>query len=157
MCVQGLSTAFTNSNIEAGIIHCRALLEFLGLRCDPRDPSKLIARSGKRDDDFVIEDFVGPAGPLVKVTVEQAIAPYAGPKDEAEKAFASIIHCANKGLAHMTGGHIVDLQDIGLYEIASRGVPVLVSNYFYVALGLPTPDYELAKTLRNLPDDDERG
>src|SRR5690348_17010952 len=64
LCIEGLSTAFTNSNIEAGIIHCRALLEFLGLRCDPRDPSKLSVRVGKRDDDFVIEDFLGPNGPL---------------------------------------------------------------------------------------------
>jgi hypothetical protein len=144
--VRGLSTAFTNPTIEAGIIHCRALLEFLGLRCDKADPARLTSRQGKRTDDFVIEDFSGPMGRLEKVTVAQAVAPYAGPKDQAERALAAVIHTANKGLAHMTSGHIVDLGDLELFEIASRGVPTLVANHFYVARGIEPPDWQVAKT-----------
>lgn len=143
--IRGLSTAFTNPTIEAGIIHCRALLEFLGLRCDKQDPSRLAERLGKQKDDYVIEEFVGPNGPLSKVTVAQAVAPYSGPKEQAERALAAVIHTANKGLAHITSGHVVDLGDLELFEIASRGVPTLVANYFYVARGIAPPDWQLVK------------
>jgi hypothetical protein len=148
--IRGLSTAFTNPTIEAGIIHCRALLEFLGLRCDKQDPTRLAPRHGKQSDDFVIEDFSGFNGPLAKVTVAEAVAPYAGPKEEAEKALAAVIHTANKGLAHMTSGHVVDLGDVRLFEIASRGVPTLVANCFYIAQGLDPPDWQLAKAERDV-------
>jgi hypothetical protein len=150
LAIRGLSTAFTNPAIEAGIIHCRALLEFLGLRVSPKDPSKLVERSGKRDDDYVIEDFSGPHGSLPKITVAEAISPYDGPRDEAETALAAVIHCANKGLAHMTTGHVVNLKDVRLYEIASRGVPTLVANYFYVPQGIKPPDWQLTSSQRNV-------
>lgn len=141
----GQSTAFTNPTVEAGIIHCRALLEFLGLRCDRKNPSRLCLRNGKQSDDYVIEDFNGSQGTLSKITVEQAVETYDGPKEEAERALAAVIHTANKGLAHMTSGHIIDLSNLKLFEIASRGVPTLVANYFYVARGLDPPTWEVAQ------------
>lgn len=140
--IEGRSTALTNPAIEAGIIHCRALLEFLGLRGSKSDPSKLAVRNGKQPDDYVIEDFTGPGGPLQRVSIDEALRTYNGPKDEAERALAAVIHCANKAIAHMTSGYLFDLSDIRLYEIASRGVPVLVSNYFYIARGVEAPKYE---------------
>jgi hypothetical protein len=148
LAIEGRSTGFTNPAIEAGIIHCRALLEFLGLRVNKSDPSKLSARQGKQPDDFVIEDFEGPSGPLQKVTIDQAVRPYDGPKDEAELALASIIHCANKGLAHMTGAYLLTPGDLRTFEIASRGVPVLVANYFYIARGMEPPKYEFSSSRR---------
>jgi hypothetical protein len=148
--IRGLSTAFTNPTIEAGIIHCRALLEFLGLKCAKTDPARLAQRQSKMDDDLVIEDFAGSHGPLTKVTVAQAVEPYAGSKDEAERALAAVIHTANKGLAHMTSGHLVDLGNLRLFEIASRGVPTLVANHFYVARGLAPPDWQVAKAAHDV-------
>lgn len=143
--IRGLSTAFTNPAIEAGLIHCRALLEFLGLRCDKSNPSRLALRRGKHSDDYVIEDFIGPQGPLRPVTVTEAVACYAGPKDQAERALAAVIHTANKGMAHMTSGHIVELGDLELLEIATRGVPTLVANHFYIARGVSAPDWHIAR------------
>jgi hypothetical protein len=148
--IRGLSTAFTNPTVEAGIIHCRALLEFLGLRSDREDPARLKQRTSKQSDDIVIEDFAGPNGPLAKLTVAEAVAPYAGSKDEAERALAAVIHTANKGLAHMTTGHVVDLSNLRLIEIASRGVPTLVANHFYVSRGLAPPDWQVAKAVRDV-------
>lgn len=140
--ISGLSTGFTNPVIEAGIIHCRALLEFLGIKVDQKDGTKLIERKNKRNsDDYVIEDFSGPSGNLQRITIDQALAPYAGPKEEAELALASIISCANKGLAHMTTGHMINENELHLYEIASRGVPILIGNYFFHRLGLDMSDY----------------
>src|SRR6266567_9336444 len=61
--ITGSSSAFTNPVIEAGLIHCRALLEFLGLRVSHSDPTKLAARGPKtQPDDWVIEDFANSAG-----------------------------------------------------------------------------------------------
>src|SRR6266567_9107814 len=52
--ITGSSSAFTNPAIEAGLVHCRALLEFLGL-CE-RDGT-LSNRKGRRPDDIGIELF----------------------------------------------------------------------------------------------------
>lgn len=148
--IRGLSTAFTNPAIETGIVHCRALLEFIGLRLDNKNPDKLAVRQGRRDDDFVIEDFSGPNGPLAKVSPACAIGSYAGPPAEAEKALAAVIRTANKGLAHTTLGHVVEGDELRHFEIASRGVPTLLVSHFYMPLGLAPPDYELASQPRDL-------
>lgn len=143
-CVEGLSTAFTNAAIEAGIMHCRAILEFLGLLVDSTNHAKLMIRQKRKHDDLLIEDFTGPKGRLSKITIDEALSPYKGDRDEAEKALARVIHVANKALAHQTTGPFEDLEDLKLLEIASRGVPSLVINYFYTRMGLKAPDYKLS-------------
>lgn len=140
--VEGLSTAWTNPVIESGIMHCRVCLEFLGLKEDPKNSLKLKTRNKKRNDDFGIEDWG-----LSCLSVQDAVAPYAGPKEEAEKALACIIHCANKGLAHATSGLIVVDEDRKLYEIAARGIPTLLINHLYAPLGINPPDYKIKATL----------
>ena len=147
--IRGLSTAFTNPAIEAGVMHCRALLEFIGLKCDGKNPDKLVQRGSGRGDDFVIEDFSGPNGKLQRVSVQAAVAAYAGSPEEAEKSLATVIRCANKGIAHTTAGHTVEGDNLYHFEIASRGVPTLLVNHFYVPLGLEPPKYKLASTVRD--------
>jgi hypothetical protein len=149
LAIRGLSTAFTNPAIEAGIMHCRALLEFIGLKVDPKNPDKLTARRGSRGDDLVIESFTGPDGPLQTVSPTIAVGSYAGPPAEAEKALAAVIRAANKGVAHTTVGHLADGDNFNHFEIASRGVPKLLISHFYTPLGLPPPDYELPRTQRD--------
>ena len=78
---------------------------------------------------------------LPTVTPKQAIPKYKGDPAEAERALAAVLHVANKALAQITsapGGSI----DIDLLEIASRGVPAILTSYFYTPLGLnpPTPN-----------------
>jgi len=137
--ITGNSMAFTNPVVESGIIHSRALLEFLGIKSSPKSPSKLTQRNNKRNDDCVIEDFKG----LRKITIDEALSPYGGPKDEAETALAFVINCANKGLAHTTYQPIVDEENLKYFDIASRGIPTLIINYFYTPLGLPPPNYKI--------------
>jgi hypothetical protein len=145
--ITGSSSAFTNPVIEAGIIHCRALLEFLGLRVSPSDPRKLASRGAKgRTDDWVIEDFSNAAGALPLVTPQQAVSRYKGGPAEAETALASVLHTANKGLAHLTAGLSPAATDITALEIASRGVPALVVSYLYTPLGLPAPTPSISST-----------
>ena len=137
--IEGLSSAFTNPAIEAGIIHCRALLEFLGLRVDKTNHAMLAQRQQGRGDDLLIEQFSNAAGALPLVTPSEAVAAYKGSPQEAERALARVIHIANKGLAHSTAGLLDDPDDQRLVEIASRGIPALVVKHFYSPLGLALP------------------
>ena len=134
--MEGIATAFTNGAIEAGVIHCRALLEFLGLKGN--GPTRLSVRENSRKDDFVIEH----AG-LPKVSVEAAVKMYAGLDAEAEAALACVLHVANKGLAHATSAFRRGDGRADLLEIGFRGVPELLVGHFYKPLGLPAPNYEL--------------
>lgn len=72
----GNSNAYTNPVLESGLIHCRALLDFLGLKTDPKDSTKLISRDPRtnKKDDVVIEHFSNSKGTLPHVT-PQATSP----------------------------------------------------------------------------------
>lgn len=145
--VEGNLNAFTNPAIEAGIIHCRALLEFLGL-CDKK--GKLDNRTGRLPTDIGIEHFNTPAGqPLRMVTPDDAANRYPGPSDEAKNALLTVFQVANKELAHVTEDLRNSPEHARLIEIASRGIPVLMVGCFYKPLGLPAPDYKLTHRPRD--------
>jgi hypothetical protein len=134
--IEGAATAFTNGAIECAIVHCRALLEFLGLGV--KNPTELVVRPSRQKSDVGIEQFGG----LNKVSVEEAVCSYDGSKTHAEKALAYVIYLANKGLAHTTSTFNSHDDGINLLEIAFRGVPVVMLNNFYKPLGLAAPIYE---------------
>jgi hypothetical protein len=136
--IEGKATAFTNGAIESAIVHCRALLEFLGLRGKSQTELVEVANRAKNDD-IGIEHFAG----LPKVSVERAVEPYKGHRGEAESALAYVIYLANKGLAHTTSSFTKHDRGSQSLEIAFRGVPALVVNNFYVPLGMEPPQYEL--------------
>lgn len=138
--IEGKATAFTNGAIESAIVHCRALLEFLGLRLKGKSQMELIEIPNRsKNDDIGIEHFPG----LSKLTVQRAVQAYPGPKDEAEAALAYVVYLANKGLAHTTSSFTKHDQGSALLEIAFRGLPTLVVNNFYVPLGIIPPNYKL--------------
>ena len=95
--IEGTATGFTNSAIEAAIVHCRALLEFAGLAGSTSTKLREVC-GARRTDDEAIENCPG----LRKVTVAEATAYYPGSAVEAESALAYVIYLANKGLAHTT-------------------------------------------------------
>lgn len=136
--IDGTATGFTNSAIEAAIVHCRALLEFAGLA--GVTSTKLREVQGpRRTDDEAIENCQG----LRKVTIAEVTAYYPGASDEAEAALAYVIYLANKALAHTTSTFTKHDEGTRLLEIAFRGVRTLISNCFYVASGIQPPDYEV--------------
>ena len=140
--IEGLSTGFTNAAIESGILNCRALLEFLGLRAASAE--QLTQRNDiRRSDDVGIEHYGLPL-----VDVSEMTAKYPGDAAEAESSIAGLITTANKWLAHNTTTVELEATHIHLFEIASRGVPALVISYFYTRLGLPAPKYELTHRRR---------
>ncbi|MEE1611595.1 hypothetical protein [Microvirga sp. CF3016] len=143
--MEGNLNAFTNPAIEAGLVHCRALLEFLGL--NERD-GQLRQRGGRQPDDIGIEHFSNDHGPLKKVDPEAALSRYDGGQEEAQEALLTIFRLTNKGLAHITEYLTAHPESGRLVEIASRGIPVLVINYLYIPLGLPAPDYKISSRPR---------
>lgn len=140
--VEGTLHGFTNPAIEAGIMHCRALLEFLGL-CDTNGKLGNITRA-RRKTDIGIEHFSAPSGaPLNMVTPDDAANRYPGPTEEAKNALLAVFQVANKELAHVTEDLRDSPEHARLIEIASRGIPVLMVGCFYKPMGLPAPNYKL--------------
>jgi len=140
--VEGTLHGFTNPCIEAGMMHCRALLEFLGL-CDK--DGRLGNIKKRRPTDIGIEDFNTSSGvPLKKLTPVDVVGRYPdGPSGEAESALLAIFQVTNKGLAHVTEDLNDSPEHARLIEIASRGIPVLMVGCFYKPMGLPAPNYKL--------------
>jgi hypothetical protein len=142
LAVEGNLYAFTNPAIEAGLVHCRALLEFLGLRLSN---GQLGALKKRRGSDIGIENFRNASGPLSKVAPDDALNHYDGGRAEAEKALLAVFQITNRGLAHITEDLIDNPEHGTLVEIASRGVPSLVISHLYTPLGLSPPNYKLTK------------
>lgn len=143
--LEGKSTGFTNAAIEAGVLHSRALLDFLGLKLKPRKTDRLIERQKKRwANDIVIEDFG-----LSRVSVEDAVSKYPGEPDEAEASLATPIALSNSFVAHNSSIIPRDPEQWRLLEIGSRGIPALVISYFYTRKGLVAPDFHLPSRQRN--------
>lgn len=150
LAIEGTSAALFNPIIEAGLVHCRALLEFVGLKADPSNPLRLMPRRGKRVDDHGIEDFENGAGPLALVTPENAVRRYPGDPAVAESALAFVLSGTNKVLAHITRGAALPDDRLRLIEIASRGVRAIVVSHLYTPLGLSPPELHLSARKRNV-------
>ena len=103
-------------------MHCRALLEFVGL-CEKN--GKLDNRTRRRSTDIgILSTSTTPAGtPLKMVTPDDAADRYPGPSDEAKKALLAVFQVANKELAHVTDDLRDSPEHARLIEIASRGIP----------------------------------
>jgi hypothetical protein len=141
---EGNLNAFINPAIEAGLVHCRALLEFLGLSMNKKT-GRLDNVSRRQSTDIGIEHF----GQLRMVSPDAVLSRYDGGRDEAEKALLAVFEITNKNIAHVTED-LQDNPDHGrLVEIASRGVPSLVISHLYTPLGLPAPEYQLTHRPRD--------
>lgn len=134
--LRGNVAAIANPMIEAGILHARALLEFLGLRADG---GKLKAITNRRPDDIAVELFSTLNSQIDIVTPKQALSAYEGPKEDAEKALVAIFEWANKWLAHLTIGVVSSEYTDQHLDIACRGVRALVHNHLYAKLGKEIP------------------
>jgi hypothetical protein len=138
---EGNLNAFTNGAIEAGLMHCRALLEFLGLRAHE---GRLGTVGKRRNDDKGIEHFSTASISLSQLTLDQTLSWHDGGRDEAEKVLLAVFRITNKGIAHFTADFASHPEDGNLIEIASRAVPHLVISHLYKPLGLPVPDFKIS-------------
>lgn len=144
--IEGKATGFTNGAIEAAVIHCRALLEFLGLGLKRGSSITLRELDKPQDPDDI---WIAQIDTLSKVTTSMALSSYQGPALEAEAALAYVIYLANKGLAHTSRAFTKLDEGTRLLEIAFLIVPVIVLNSFYVPLGMEPPDHQLPSRSRD--------
>lgn len=133
---EGNLNAITNPMLEAGFLHCRALLDFLGLR---EEQGALAQIQKRRPDDFGVENFSINNVPLAKVSPQDAIGKYSGSPSDAERALLKVLKLTNKVLAHNTEWLAMHRDDFDDIEIACEGVPALMTSYFYTPLGLTPP------------------
>ncbi|UST96766.1 hypothetical protein [Pseudomonas siliginis] len=145
--IEGNSNAFTNAAIEAGVMHRRALLEFLGLTSASGRLQNLT--HPRRGDDIGIEHFENASGFLTHVSLAQVLSRYPGDAAEAEQALLSVFRIANKGLAHLTSSFLASSEETRPLEIASRGIPALVVSYFYTPMGRPAPAPQVSSRPRH--------
>lgn len=136
--LSGTRTAVTNPLIEVGFIHSRALLGFMGITLNKH--GKLFQRSTRKDsDDIVIEHYQDLQGNnLDKVKVEMLYKNYHGSKEDAEQAFTALLKTANKAVAHIT--QHLSAAEADVYDLAARGIPVLIESNLYIKLGRKLPD-----------------
>jgi hypothetical protein len=142
-CFTGSETDFTNPAIEAGIMNCRVMLEFLGICLKGGASSELdVRRSHGRIDDLRIEDFEKDGIALKKVTPDMVR--YLAPIDPEKgvRAIARLLHISNKEIAHSTIGRNGedDGTDVELLTIGAKSVRALTVRYFFSPLGLPAPN-----------------
>ena len=161
--IEGNSHGWTNPAIECGLVHCRTLLEFLGLKAD-KDGKKLVTRSNGHRDDIVIEDFTDSEGnPLSRLTVEDAAkwaetaenARYVdwgcNRRDDIEEALARVVWTASKWLAHTTSADWLSEENRRYGKIASLCIPELVGDHLYSPMGLPVPNFMITHRTRSDP------
>ncbi|HEY8857208.1 MAG TPA: hypothetical protein VIM43_07625 [Rugosibacter sp.] len=134
--LHGNIAMIANPMIEVGIIHARALLEFLGL-CAIN--GKLGQVRKRRPNDIAVERFSTTEFPLNIVAPSAALSAYPGSKADAENALVAIFEWANKGLAHLTTGSLSGNYTDQHLDIACRGIPVLLHNHLYAKLGKTIP------------------
>jgi hypothetical protein len=136
--LEGNVALIANPMIEVGLVHARALLEFLGLMTKDGKLTNVSPRK-RRSDDIAIEHYEVAGTPLAIVTREAALRAYPGLKDEAEAALVAIFEWTNKGIAHLTTGVLSGSYTDRHLDIACRGIPALLHNNLYAKLGRKIP------------------
>lgn len=142
--IVGNGAAFINPIFEIGLIHCRCLFEFLGLKVSSHCSKKLVPRKNKaKPDDIYIEHIKKNGISLKMVSVEEARSGVRGREKEVEEAFALTCYWANKGIAHITQVLPHDPETVEPIINGVKGVQAMVLHYVYDALDLPHPDYKV--------------
>jgi hypothetical protein len=127
----------TNPLMEIGILYCRNLLEFLGIKLDQTNQLVRAPRSGKsRADDFTIE-----ALGLNPVPVTKLLSVFSDPS-VGEKAVIATLVSANKGIAHFTSGTAARAYVPDSLLCASALIQ-LIEELVYQQLRKEIPEYRI--------------
>ncbi|MEO7115797.1 MAG: hypothetical protein ABIZ18_08045, partial [Caldimonas sp.] len=119
-----------------GVLHVRALLEFLGLK---GDSGSLVAVTSRRPDDAAVEKLALGPHHLSRVTPEQARAIHPANLALAETCLVGAINAANKGMAHLSTEYANTPFEAEQLLLAARLTQQLVEHYVYHALGRNRP------------------
>jgi hypothetical protein len=134
--------AYTQPVIALGVLRCRYLLEFLGIKTIGAPPA-LKAIDRRRASDIGIEHFTSADGArLSRVTPEEAARVFLA-RTTTPRAWATVIEIANQRLAHPTDDH--KLSGTGnvsaQLETTFATIPELLFVKYYDALGVDRPQF----------------
>lgn len=125
----GNNRLLINSIIESGLVYCRVLLEFLGIKRN-RNTGKLCTANSKDSTDVCISDFGLPLVPVAEATSGFCYAT----SSEVNSALLQVIETANKTVAHLTSGP-TEPGTFPSLQLACRIVIDLVIRHLYLPLG----------------------
>lgn len=136
---EGSTTLFTNPILEIGVLHARALLEFIGLKAN-KEGLLLQVDPKKRDpDDAAIERVTGPTGALPLVSPEDVAAILPNNSGAAKHAIVNLIVAAHKGLAHTSATYFANPRNAQDILLALDLTQKLVEKHVYLPLGRQRP------------------
>lgn len=131
---EGLTTMLTNSTVENGVLHARALLEFAGLKVHEGHLVQLDPKK-RNSDDAAIELLAGPHGKLSLVSPADAAAVHPTDEEGAKSALANLIVAAHKGLAHASASYFSSPVDASEVLLALQLTERIVERHVYAQLG----------------------
>lgn len=126
----------TQPIIDSAILHCRCLLDFVGIGLDSKSDSLVLSSSSRKrqKDDIGIEYFKSAGGKqLRQLTPQEAISLLSDDTIDLNQAWATVIKIANQRLAHSTEDKMLsDSGDITpMLVIAFDSLPDLIGKAFY--------------------------
>jgi hypothetical protein len=124
----GYVNYFIEPMIEIGLVHARALLEFLGIYARN---GKLINIGRRRPSDIAIEHYSAGGSNLSMVSPEEICSHINMPDSVVEWALVGIIEKTNKWLAHVTTGEMLNMAMHGQLACALEQLPSMIDIYFY--------------------------
>lgn len=144
---EGSTTLFTNPILEIGVLHARALLEFIGLKAKSGLLLQVDPKSRQRDD-AAIERISGPAGALPLVSPEDVGALHPNNSEAAKRAIVKLIVAAHKGLAHTSATYFANPMNAHDILLALELTQKLVEEHVYLPLGRQRPPVPVEARMR---------
>ena len=135
---EGTTTMFTNPATEVGVLHGRALLEFIGLKANAGKLVQLQVSSRQRDD-AAIERFSANDNPLPLVTPQQAADSHPTDPTTAKRVLAELIVAAHKGVAHSSATYFENPMAAEDMVLALELTQRLIERHVYEPLGKQRP------------------
>lgn len=127
---------FLQPMLEIGLVHARALLEFVGLYAKNGNLEQINRR---RPNDIAIEHYSVDGRQLSMVTPTEICSYIDMPDVVVLWSLVGIIEQTNKNLAHVTTGEILNMAMHGQIRCALNALPDVIERCFYNELRLENP------------------
>jgi hypothetical protein len=129
--IKGNAAQFVSLSLISGIMACRVLLEFLGIKYSTRRTA-LYERLNCTNDDLCIEQFQDDTGyPLKKVAPCTALQSSGYQQGPAKEALELVIKISHKEFAHLTTGLGIERDDLAIIARAGKITMTLIDQFFF--------------------------
>jgi hypothetical protein len=136
---------FSNLTIEAGLISCRVLMEFLGLAHDRYKPGQVREVDSKNDDDFAFKRLFNDYPNMIRLNAQRVNdfmdgSLMIGESDSVSLCgLGALLKHANKASGHLTVGPKPAYSAVEY--IGAQAILVFVEDLLYGQIDKPRPQY----------------